>query len=63
MSVYTPEPGYLQLRIELLEETTIEKYAKIRESYHLGDHYEKVFVSSLFESNGMGTYKASFKSY
>ncbi len=61
MSVYTPESGYLQLRIELLEETTIEKYAKIRESYHLGDNYEKVFVSSLFESNGMGTYKASFK--
>lgn len=61
MSVYSPEEGMLQLKIELLEETTIPKYVERRASFHLGDNYEKVFVSSKFESPGMGKYKSSFK--
>lgn len=61
MSVYSPEEGMLQLKIELLEETTIPKYVERRASFNLGDNYEKVFISAKFESPGMGKYKASFK--
>lgn len=61
MSVYSPEEGMLQLKIELLEETTIPKYVQRRASFNLGENYEKVFVSAKFESPGMGKYKSSFK--
>lgn len=61
MSVYCSSENHLQLRIELLEETKIEKYAKIRMSYMLGKDYEKVFTSPEFESLGIGKYKAKFK--
>lgn len=61
MSVFSPENGKLQLRIELLEETTIPKYVERRASYNLGPNYEKVFVSSTFESPGVGIYKTIFK--
>jgi hypothetical protein len=61
MSVYSSSDNFLQLRIELLEETKIEKYAKKRASYNLGDNYEKVFTSPEFESSGAGVYKSMFK--
>lgn len=61
MSVFSPRENYLQLRIELLEETTIPKYAQRRANYNLGANYSKVFVSPEFPSKGMGVYKAEFK--
>lgn len=61
MSVFSPEKDKLQLRIELLEETTIPEFAARRASYHLGENYEKVFLSPVFDSPGMGEYKAVFK--
>ena len=44
MSVFSTKANYLQLRIELLEETTIPKYAQRRANYNLGSNYSKVFV-------------------
>ena len=61
MSVFSTKANYLQLRIELLEETTIPKYAQRRASYNLGSDYPKVFVSPEFPSKGMGVNKAEFK--
>lgn len=61
MSVFAPRENYLQLRIELLEETTIETYVQKRASYQLGSDYSKVFLSPEFPSKGMGLYKAEFK--
>ena len=60
MSLYVTRPGYLQLRIELLEETTIPEYKAFRESFKLGD-YNKVFLSAEFPSSGAGTSKILFK--
>ena len=61
MSVFSTRGNYLQLRIELLEETTIPKYAQRRANYNLGSNYSKVFVSPEFPSKGMGINKAEFK--
>lgn len=61
MSVFSTKANYLQLRIELLEETTIPKYAQRRANYNLGSNYSKVFVSPEFPSKGMGVNKAEFK--
>lgn len=61
MSVFSPEQHKLQLRIELLEETTIPEFAERRASYNLGSDYSKVFLSPVFDSPGMGEYKAVFK--
>lgn len=60
MSVYSPKQDYLQLRIELLEETTIEKYAKIREGFQL-ERKPRTFLSPLFYSEGHGYSPAEFK--
>ena len=60
MSLYVTKPGYLQLRIELLEETTIPEYKALRDSFNLGD-YNKVFLSDEFPSRGAGESKISFK--
>lgn len=61
MSVYVSKDNYMQLRIELLEETTIEKYVAFRASYNLGDDYEKVFISPEYSSGGAGISKTLFK--
>ena len=61
MSVYVVREHYLQLRIELLEETTIPKYVARRQSYNLGPDYPKVFTSSEFKSSGHGVAKGEFK--
>lgn len=60
MSVYSPMKEYLQLRIELLEETKIEKYAKVRKAFNLKDT-PRVFYSPLFISQGHGDKNAEFK--
>ncbi|VEU79757.1 hypothetical protein [Haploplasma axanthum] len=60
MAVYSPINDYLQLRIELIEETTNEKYVKIREGFKLKDK-PRVFYSPLFYSEGHGSNKAEFK--
>lgn len=61
ISVFSPRPNFLQLRVELLKETTIEKYVQKRASYNLGSNYSKVFLSEEFAAKGMGTAKAEFK--
>ncbi len=61
MSLYVTRPGYLQLKIELLEETTIEEYAEWRKSYNLGENYSKVFLSPEFPSEGVGEKLTRFR--
>ncbi|MDD3036048.1 MAG: hypothetical protein PHO93_03955, partial [Candidatus Saccharimonadaceae bacterium] len=61
ISVISPERGYMQMRIELLAETTIEKYVMQRELFELGSDYNRVFTTPLFPSPGMGAMKAEFK--
>jgi hypothetical protein len=62
MSVYTPKAGYLQLRIELLEETTHPDYINVRKNlYGLEEGFSKVFVTPLFPGAGMGNAPAEFK--
>lgn len=60
MAVYSPLNNYLQLRIELLEPTEIEKYANLRNSYQLKTK-PRVFYSPLFYSEGHRVNKAEFK--
>ena len=61
MSVYAPIKNYLQLRIELIEKTKIEKYVKIRNRFNLKRH-NRTFYSPLFYSEGHGDNKvAEFK--
>lgn len=60
MSVYSPLKDYLQLRIELLEETKIEKYEKIRNAFEL-KRKPRTFYSPLFHSEGHGSQLAEFK--
>lgn len=60
MSVYSPKKDYLQLRIELVEETTIEKYVNIRKGFNLKAK-PRVFLSPLFFSEGHGHSLAEFK--
>lgn len=61
MSVFSPEPGMLQMRIELLELTTHPSYAHRRDAYGLGDDFERVFLTEPFPSPGMGAAMAEFK--
>ena len=61
MSVYSPKPGNLQLRIELISETTNPDYMNRRADYGLTEDFNKVFVSNIFPSAGMGEFKAEFK--
>lgn len=61
MSVISPKPNYLQMRIELLELTTIPKYVAQRQKYNLGDNFNRVFITDPFPSEGMGLIKAEFK--
>jgi hypothetical protein len=61
MKVYSPIPNYLQMRIEVIECTKIEKYVKIREQYHLKDNRPKDYCSPLFYSEGHGIHPAEFK--
>ncbi len=60
MKVYSPAPNYLQLRIEVVKPTTIEKYVKQRSAY--GIDTPKTFYSPIFHSQSQGTNKpAVFK--
>lgn len=61
MSVFSPSPGYLQMRIELLELTTHPDYVNKRAHYGLGDDFQRVFISNPFPSAGMGDMPAEFK--
>lgn len=61
MSVYSPIPDYLQLRIEIIKPTEIEKYKNIRERYNLKNNLPGNFYSPIFHSKGHGYQKAEFK--
>jgi len=61
MSVFTPEPGLLQMRIELLELTENVKYVNQRAKYNLGDDFNRVFTTEPFFSEGTGIVKTEFK--
>lgn len=61
MSVYSPVENYLQLRIEVLETTTIPKYKALRDTYKLNNNHPSVYYSPLFFSEGHGKLNAEFK--
>lgn len=61
MKIYCPIPNYLQLRIEVIEPTTIPKYQELRKKYHLIDDRPADFYSPIFHSLGQGTDLAEFK--
>lgn len=61
MSVYSPRPGYMQLRIELVTLTTIPEYQVKRQNYQLEEDFNRVFVTPLFPSAGMGVLETEFK--
>lgn len=61
MSVYSPVPNYLQLKIEVLEPTKIEKYKKQREAFNLKNNMPQTYYSPLFYSEGHGMLDAEFK--
>lgn len=58
MSLFVPIENYLQLKIELLEPTTISKYADMRKKY---PRKPKTFYSPIFFSEGHGSRNAEFK--
>jgi len=61
MKIYSPVKNYLQLRIEVIEPTKIEKYVKLRESYNLPNNKPKDFYSPMFISEGHGDVMAVYK--
>ena len=61
MSIFSPKPGYLQMRIELLSETTNPKYVNKRSEYNLGTDFNHIFTTDYFPSAGMGVIKSEFK--
>jgi hypothetical protein len=62
MSVFSPIKDYMQLRIEVLEVTTIPKYVAQRKAYHLKDDRPSDFHSPIFHSRGQGaSTQAEFK--
>ena len=61
MKVYSPLPNYLQLRIDVIEETKIPKYVALRKKYNLPNDQPTSYISPLFYSLGHGVIKAEFK--
>jgi hypothetical protein len=61
ISVYSPKPGYMQMRIEVLETTTHPDYINKRDEYGLPEDFNRIFVTPIFPSAGMGELKAEFK--
>lgn len=61
LSVYSPEDNYLQLKIEVIEPTTIEKYVEQRKRYNLKDNRPSDFVSPMFISPGAGVVPSEYK--
>ena len=62
MSVFTPKVGYMQLRIELVSLTTHPDYVNKRSiEYGLAEDFNRVFVTPIFPSAGMGAVPAEFK--
>jgi len=61
MSVFCPKRGYLQMRIELLELTKNTKFIHARDAYNLGENFNRIFITPMFPSEGMGAVKTEFK--
>lgn len=61
VKVFCPEKDKMQLMIELIEPTKIEKYKLIRENHQLGDKMFTPFISPLIPSPGQGTNLAEYK--
>lgn len=61
MKLYSPLPNYLQMRIEVVEKTTIQKYVDIRKNYHLENDAPTDYYSPLFYSDGFGIKPSEFK--
>lgn len=58
ISVFSPRPHYLQLKIEVIEPTKDIKYVRLRNRY--GVKYPNDFLSPEFPSNGHGVGNARF---
>jgi hypothetical protein len=61
MKIYSPIDNYLQLRIEVIEPTSIPKYVELRKKYRLKDNRPLDFYSPIFDSEGHGYENAEFK--
>jgi hypothetical protein len=61
MSVFSPRPGYMQMRIELISLTTNPDYVNKRSEYGLEENFNRVFLTPEFPSAGMGELKSEFK--
>jgi len=61
MSVFSPRPGYMQMRIELISLTTIPEYVAKRAEYGLDEDFSRIFITPEFPSAGMGELKSEFK--
>lgn len=61
ISVFSPKENYLQMRIELLELTTHEKYLNARDKYNLETNFNRIFTTDPFPSEGMGKNRSEFK--
>ncbi|MFA7076278.1 MAG: hypothetical protein WC152_06370 [Candidatus Izemoplasmatales bacterium] len=61
MSVFSPRPGYMQMRIELISLTTNQKYINKRTEYGLEEDFNRIFVTPEFSSPGIGELKSEFK--
>lgn len=61
MKIYSPVKDYLQLRIEVVEPTKIEKYVNLRKKYNLKNGAPSDFYSPIFHSEGHGYHVAEFK--
>ncbi|MBR5858520.1 MAG: DUF5011 domain-containing protein [Clostridia bacterium] len=59
ISVYSPEPDKLQLKIEVIEKSTLASSVEMREKYGWKDPAD--FVSPIFSSLGHGKIDAEFK--
>ncbi|MFP4078870.1 MAG: immunoglobulin-like domain-containing protein [Candidatus Izemoplasmataceae bacterium] len=61
MTVFSPEPGYLQMEIEVIEPTDIPEYVELRASLRIKDNMPSNFVTPKFPSSGHGSEDAEFK--
>lgn len=62
ISVFSPRPNYLQMRVEILELTTHPNFVNHRKQvYQLSDDFPRVFVSDEFHSAGAGVVATEYK--
>ncbi len=61
MTVFSPEPGYIQMEIEVINVTDIPEYVELRASFRIEDNMPSNFVSPKMPSVGHGGDNVEFK--